>query len=247
MSAARVPQVAAMVMGAQGGARLGRALAGVEWAGERIVLDPAGRLEAERFPDGVRRASGATSLAELTTAPWVLLLAEDEIATPAVATHVAEVVTSPGPVVAYRLRQEVHAYGARVRLRGRPVRLARRAGTELRLGPGLGLALATPPGRVAQAPASLTIEGPSSIGTVAAELDAEGAALAAVLYARGVRPWVHRLLLAPLTASARIVLGHARPGFGWERWVLAVVAGYRVVVAYAKLWELRRDGTPFLA
>ena len=30
---------------------------------------------------------------------------------------------------------------------------------------------------------------------------------------------------------------------GLTRWVVAVLEGYRVVVAYAKLWERRRDRT----
>jgi hypothetical protein len=246
MSEARVPQVAALVVGAQGGARLARALAGVAWAGERIVLDPAERLAAERFPDGVRRVTGTTPLAELTAAPWLLLVAEDEVVAPAVATLAAAVAADAGAAGAYRLGQEVHAHGARLRLAGKPLRLARRAGAELRLGPALGLALATPPGRVGLAPDALTIDGPSTIGAVVGELDADGSVLAAVLHARGVRPWIHRLVLAPLAAAGRVVLGRARPGLGWDRWVLAVVAGYRVVVAYAKLWELRRDRTPFL-
>ena len=247
MSGPRVPQVAAVVVGAQGGARLARALAAVAWAGERIVLDPAGRLGAERLPDGVRRATGTTSLAGLTTAPWLLLLAENEVASPALATHAAALAASDGPLSAYRLEREVHAHGARLRLPGKPVRLARRSGAELRLGSSLALALSTPPGRVGQVPGALVIEQPSSIGTVVEELDADGTALAAVLHARGVRPWIHRLVLAPFPAAACVLFGRARPGIGWDRWVLAVAAGYRVVVTYAKLWELRRDRTPFLA
>jgi len=246
MSEPRVPEVAAVVVGAQGGARLARTLAGVAWAGERIVLDPAGRLAAERFPDGVRRAGGAMPLAELTAAPWVLLVAEAEIAPPALAAHAAAVDGDASAAPAYRLGQELHAPGGRLRLRGQPVRLARRVGAELRLGPGLGITLATTAGRAENAAACLTIEAPPSIGTVVGELEAEGAALAAVLHACGVRPWLHRLVLAPVMASARVLLGRGAR-LGWDRWVLAVVAGYRVIVAYAKLWELRRDRTPFLA
>ena len=247
MSEARVPQVAAVVVGAQGGARLARALAGVAWAGERIVLDPAERLAAERFPDGVRRATGTTTpLADLTAAPWLLLIAEDEVVSDAVATHIAAVAADAAAAPAYRFGQEVNVDGTRLRLPGKPVRLARRVGAEIGLGPGLCLALTTPPGRVEQGPAPLTIERAGTIGAVVAELDADGSALAAVLQAHGVRPWFHRLLLAPLAAGGRVVFGRARSRLGWERWVIAVVVAYRVVVAYAKLWELRRARTPFL-
>jgi hypothetical protein len=247
MSGVRVPQVAAVVVGAQGGARLARALAGVAWAGERIVLDPAGRLGAERLPEGVRRATGTTSLTGLTTAPWLLLLAEDEVPRPVLAAHAAAVAADDGATAAYRLGREMHAYGTYLRLSGRPVRLARRTGAELQVGASLDLALATPPGRIGQVPGALVIEQPSSIGAVVEELNADGTALAAVLHARGVRPRIHRLVLAPFTVAARVLFGPARPRIGWERWVLAVAAGYRVVVTYAKLWELRRDRTPFLA
>src|SRR5207249_2756964 len=53
---ASLADVAAVVLASRGGARLASALDGVAWAGERIVLDPAGRLGAERLPDGVRWA-----------------------------------------------------------------------------------------------------------------------------------------------------------------------------------------------
>jgi hypothetical protein len=247
MSEARVPQVAAVVLGTRGGERLARALAGVAWAGERIVLDPAERLGGEPLPEGVRRVAGSTALAGLTAAPWVLLLAEDEVTPRALATHAAGVAGSVGPIQAYRIGQEVLALRGRLRLPGHPVRLARRANVELRLGPGLGLTLATPGGRVGRLPVAFAIDRPTSVASVVEELDADGTALAAVLHAGDVRPRAHQLLLGPLTATARVVLGRASARLGWERWVLAVVAGYRVVVAYAKLWEMRRDRTPFLA
>jgi len=47
---ASLEDVAAVVLASRGGARLASALDGVAWAGERIVLDPAGRLGAALSP-----------------------------------------------------------------------------------------------------------------------------------------------------------------------------------------------------
>jgi hypothetical protein len=44
-----------------------------------------------------------------------------------------------------------------------------------------------------------------------------------------------RAALRAMTARA------ARPPLGLGRWIVAVFEGYRVVVAYARLWERRRD------
>src|SRR5207244_1644636 len=72
---ASLQDVAAVVLASRGGARLERALDSVAWAGERIVLDPAGRLGTEPLPSGVRRGGDP---AEAAAAPWLLLVEEHE-------------------------------------------------------------------------------------------------------------------------------------------------------------------------
>ena len=86
--------VAAVVLGARGGARLARALASVGWAGERIVIDPAGRLGAATLPPGVRRLESPLDLAGATEARWLLLLREDEVAPPGLAAAVVDATVS---------------------------------------------------------------------------------------------------------------------------------------------------------
>jgi hypothetical protein len=47
-----------------------------------------------------------------------------------------------------------------------------------------------------------------------------------------------------VAGAARVLLGRRTPGAHdagpWARWCLAVLAGYRPMVAYAKLWEHRQ-------
>src|SRR3989442_904178 len=77
---ASLEDVAAVVLASRGGARLASALDGVAWAGERIVLDPAGRPGAEPLPDGVRWAGEP---AEAARAAWLLLLQGHQAGRPA--------------------------------------------------------------------------------------------------------------------------------------------------------------------
>src|SRR5207253_10386881 len=73
------------------------------------------------------------------------------------------------------------------------------------------------------------------------ELDAQATTLAALLHARHVRPRAWHLVVPPLAASARALLAGGWAGGFWGRWTLAVLHGYRALVAYAKLWEMRRE------
>src|SRR5438132_697225 len=124
-------------------ARLASALDGVAWAGERIVLDPAGRLGAEPLPDGVRWAGEP---AEAARAAWLLLVEEHEAVRPSLVAAIASALEAPG-ARAYRIAQEVIAFGTTLRLRHAPVRLARRDGVRLRLRTGLTPELAAGGGR----------------------------------------------------------------------------------------------------
>ncbi len=130
---ASLENVAAVVLASRGGARLASALDGVAWAGERIVLDPAGRLGAEPLPDGVRWAEEP---AEAARAAWLLLVEEHEAVRPSLVAAIASALEAPG-ARAYRIAQEVIAFGTTLRLRHAPVRLARRDGVRLRLRTGL--------------------------------------------------------------------------------------------------------------
>src|SRR5262249_46680592 len=69
---------------------------------------------------------------------------------------------------------------------------------------------------------------------------AEGAALASLVDARA--GWGAGIFWQPIRAGVRALRGRGLGGpLGVGRWVLAVLESYRIVVAYAKLWERRRD------
>ena len=117
--------VAAVVLGARGGARLARALASVGWAGERIVIDPAGRLGAATLPPGVRRLESPLDLAGATEARWLLLLREDEVAPPGLAAAVVDATVSGA--AAFRIARTLDLRGGTLRLPGAPAGPAPRA------------------------------------------------------------------------------------------------------------------------
>jgi hypothetical protein len=232
-----VTEVSAVVLGNRGGTRLARALASVAWAGERVVLDPADRLVGERLPAGVCRHRGARP-GEAGHAPWLLLLDEHEVAPPALASAVAEAVRAPTPWPAYRVPVEVTAFGARLRPRSEPVRLARRSGVRLALGRGLTpeLSSAGAPGRLSVA---LEGRGAESLGEAVEELDAYAGMMAALLAAAGAHTGIAACLRAFVAAGSRMLWARGAAPRPWSRWSLAVLAGYRAMVAHAKLWEVR--------
>ncbi len=233
---APLESVAAVVLASRGGARLARALESVAWAGERIVLDPAGRLGAEPLPGGVRWGCDPAAAA----APWLLLVEEHETVQPPLAAAIAGAVEAPA-ARAYRIAQEVIAFGTTLRLRRAPVRLALRAGARLRLRTGLTPELVLEGARAPELPARLVTAGVPTLAAAVEELDAQAATLAALLHARRVRPRLWHLVVPPLAASGRALVARGPAGGFWGRWTLAVLGGYRALVAYAKLWELRRE------
>jgi hypothetical protein len=237
LHAGGVAEVCAVVLGSRGGGRLARALASVAWAGERVVLDPANRLAAEEVPAGVRRERGPRP-ADVTRAPWLLLLDEDETVPPALAAAVAEAIRAEASCPAYRIAQEVHALGARLRPRRDSVRLARRDGARLALGRGLAPALSAS-GTPGQLTGALEKEGAASLGEAVDDLDAYAGMLAALLDDAGARPGIRTSVMAFLAASGRVLWARGTAPRCWSRWSLALLAGYRAMVAYAKLWELR--------
>jgi hypothetical protein len=227
--------VAAVVLGSRGGDRLARALDSVAWAAERVVLDPAHRLDGERLPISVVRST------ELSDGParWLLVLEEHEVVSTALAAAIVRVVNAEHGG-AYRIPQHVQAGGTALGLRGAPLRLACRRGARLRVG---ALGLEIQPGersRVRRLQSPLMTTAASSIGVAIEELEADASALAALLHARQVVPRLYDVVVASFVLGVRVLAARGPIGALWPRWGLAVLSGYRVVVAYAKLWELKR-------
>jgi hypothetical protein len=231
------PELCAVVLGSRGGSRLARALASVAWAGERVVLDPANRLTAEALPALVRRQRG-TRPADVTELPWLLLLDEDEAVSPALAAAVAEAIRAETSCPAYRIAQEVQALGARLRPRRAAVRLARREGARLVLGRGLAPALSVR-GASGRLTGALEKQGAESLGEAVDDLDAYAGMIAALLDEAGARPGIRTSVIAFLVAGGRMLSASGTAPRRWSRWSLALLAGYRAMVAYAKLWECR--------
>ena len=232
--------VTAVVFGSRGGARLARALAGVDWAEERIVLDPADRLRDEALPAGVRRVVVEAAL--LPGQPWVLLLGEDDVAAPALAGAVGTALAAADPPPAFRLPQEVAGFGGVLRLRRAPVRLAR-AGTPLAAPRAVGPEL--DPGRhpCGRLPVGIRTCVAVSLAGLIDDLEADAAALAALWRARRVPVRMCQLVGPPFAVAGRVLLAPAVARARWARWSLAVIAGFSLMVARAKLWELTRTGS----
>jgi hypothetical protein len=227
-------EVAAVVLASRGGPRLARALASVAWAEERIILDPAGRLRDE--PLAVRIADDRVP--EDGRAPWLLLLEEREAVPPELVAAIREAIGA-ADLDGYRIGQELSGFGTTFVLRGAPLRLARRRGTRLRVGP-LGVELDPPSGRIGRLRLPLVVATAPLLATVVEELDADATVLAALLHARGVRPGLRHLAVSPLVPGARTLAARGQGRARGARWALTVVGAYRTAVAYAKLWERRR-------
>jgi hypothetical protein len=236
----RVPAVAAVVLASGGGGRLASALASVAWAGERIVLDPAARLTREPLPRGVRLHEGAAEPSELTTAPWVLLLGDGEIASADAPAAVAAAVAEPGGRPAYRIPIAVQGFGATLRPPRAPIRLARRSEARLRIGFGLAVDLGPPAGHAGRLAPALIVRSTERLSEAVEHLDAQATALAALLAVRRRRPRLWHFALGPLAAGGQTLVAPPTRQRGSARWFLAVLAGYRTAVAYAKLWERSR-------
>jgi len=229
--------VAAVILASRGGPRLTRALESVAWAAERLVLDPAGRLDGRLLSPGVARA---IEPAEAARAPWLLLLDEHDVVPPPLAALIAETARAPAALPAYRIGHEVQLLGATFRPRYAPVHLVRRAGARLEVGAGLSAELRPRHGPIGRLAGQLLTSGVDSLVGAVEALDAEATAIAALLRSRGVRPRLWRLAVAPFVPGARALFARGTSGDRWARWTLTVLGGYRAMVAEAKLWELWR-------
>ena len=237
MTTRPAPSLAAVVLSARGGARLVAALAALDWVDRRVVLAFDDDLVCTvPLPPDVIQVASATRLDELD-ADWILLLGEEERIAPEDVPRIRDAIASATPGEVLALRVVTVALDLRVRL-GRPVpRLAPR-GTSLRIGPGFDIVF-----RCAARARPLDVTIARSRGatlTDAVELAGADAAMFAAIVDRG--PGRGRgILWHPVVAAARTFGARAVDGrLGVGRWILAVLEGYRVVVAYAKLWERRR-------
>ncbi|HZP41306.1 MAG TPA: hypothetical protein VFD84_07325 [Candidatus Binatia bacterium] len=229
------PTLAAVVLAGAGGARLARTLASVAWADERAVLDPTGALAGAELPAGVARVGGAVP-GDAIRAPWVLALAAGEVVSPALRDAIAAALA--GPAAAYRVAREVAGFDTVLRTRGAPIRLAPRAGARLALDRGLELAIGPLAGPVRRLAEPLLVPVGPTVREAVAALVADGGALAAVLRAAAVRPTARRMLAGAAAAALRVLAARAQARVRWGRWTLAVLAGYRTLYAYGRLWEL---------
>lgn len=232
MSAA--PTLGVVIVPARGGSDLDAALAAAEWADVRAVL-----AVTPAPPPTVR---DVTTLAEpgdvaRLDAAWVVLLFEHErIAPDAVDDLRAAIADAPADAV-FALPIMTSLLDMDVRLRRPIARLAPR-GTRLALGGGLSLAFA-PRGETRELEVTIFRARGATLDRAVALMGAEAATLAGLVDRlggpRGVIRQSVRAALRAVTARA------VRPPLGLGRWIVAVFEGYRVVVAYARLWERRRD------
>jgi hypothetical protein len=209
-------------------------LASLDWVARRYVADPAGVLPPAGGPAGVERWGVGEPVG------WVLLLAEGEVVPAAFAAAVES--AERGDAHAYRVAVECEAFGGVVRLRGHPVRLLRTGRRAIRVFPGGELGFVTT-GKVPVLGAAVVARRLPSLPAEAVDaLNAEATALAALAAADGVRPRFGRLVSSGLAGGAGVLFGKGRGRLGWGRWIAAVLAGYRGLLAEAKLWERSQLG-----
>jgi hypothetical protein len=108
----------------------------------------------------------------------------------------------------------------------------------LALGRGLTPELSSmgAPGRLSVA---LEGHGADSLGDAVEELDAYADVVAALLAAAGSDTGIGASVRAFVGAGARMLCARGAAPRPWSRWSLAVLAGYRAMVAHGKLWEVR--------
>ena len=237
MTPGKLP-VLAVVIATRGGRSLAPALDSVAWAAERAVLDVTGELGGE-LPPGVQLGRDAARIDALGSAPWLLLIAEHEVAPASLRDHVARVVEQGGAGV-WRIGVEVETLGAHLVPRYAPVRLAPREDSRIVLERGLALGLAASAGREQRLGASLRAAHGASVEEAVDALGRESRALAVLLAQDARATGVAGIGMSSMAAAARLLLARAPARAGLARWVAVVFAGYRVVLAHTRAWEWRQ-------
>jgi len=229
--------VLAVVVATRGGTHLEAALASVAWAAERAVLDPLAEVVVSNLPAGVRLGHDVAAVTTLGSAPWLLLLTEEEVATPALQD--AAVAAAGGAPAAWRPVLELQTLGACFVPRRPPVRLAPREHSRVTFDHTLELGLLAP-SPVRRLHGALSATRGASVAAAVDALEPESRTRAALLAQLGTRPGAVALAAAPLLALGRVLLARASEPAGLARWIAAVFAAYRVVLSHARLWEWRQ-------
>ena len=216
----------------RGGAVLERTLGSVAWARRRHLLDPAGVLAPGEWPAGCESwpASGDEG--------WVLLISEGELAGDGLRAAI-ERASGDGPA-ARRIALECHAFGGVLRARPR-VRLRRGVGA-VRASLGGGVEFDVRERAPLLPGGAIMHELPPLPAQAVDALNAEARTLAALAAAHGQRPHFVRLLGGGVVGAAGLLFGKGTGRLGWGRWIAAVLAGYRALLAEAKLWERAQLG-----
>ena len=138
-----------------------------------------------------------------------------------------------GPA-ALRPRLELDTLGVRFVLPAAPVRLAPRMGSRLSVDRSCVPALAAPhPTRSLDA--AIRVHRGDTVADAFDLLQGEATLLSLLL----AQPGRRGLPASPLAALSRVLRARADRRAGLARWVAAVFAGYRVVLAQARCWEWR--------
>jgi hypothetical protein len=212
-----------LVVPARGGADLEAALAAASWADAQAALDVRADVPVVRGPD----------------TDWLVVLGEAERLTADGARAIRAAIGDATPDQVFALRMVSAMLDIRIEL-GRPtVRVGpRRSPVVMRAGATLELDAAGRRVRTLDVPILRSCG--DTLSDAVDLAGAEATTFAALVDAR-VAPG-RGILWHPLLAGVRALTARAggrRLGLG--RWIVAVFEGYRVVVAYAKLWERQRD------
>ena len=215
----------AMIVPARGGVDLEAALvAAAAWADAQAVLGLDG---------------GDASRGEGPDTDWIVVLGETERLTASDAGAIRAAIASATPDQVFALPLVTTLLDIQVELARRAVRVgARRTPVVMRPGAAFELDASGRRSRALDVPILCSRGGTLSD---AVELAGAEATTFAALVDRRAAPG-RGILWQPLLAGMRVLTARAggrRLGLG--RWVLAVFEGYRVIVAYAKLWERQRD------
>jgi hypothetical protein len=231
------PTIGVVILAARGGAALEAALAAATWADGSAVLVADGARRPS-VPPGVLELAGLSSEVERLGTAWTLVLREDERLGDAAIATIRAAVAAARPDDVFALPVVASCLGLGIRRRPQ-ARLALR-GSRLALGRGLAVELAADGRPVRALDASVERAGAPTLDEAVERLGADASLVASLLDRDGRA--MKGIVWQPLVAAAATLAARAPAGpLGLGRWVLAVLDGYAVVFAYARLWELRHD------